>query len=98
MKSSLSLFFTNLFRRFDSKAIFKTPSDANPADFGFEKTEYGAFEKQGFVLYKSHISNTWTFDRIKKNQPGIIARFDSPITVNDIQYALAFIERSQATI
>lgn len=94
----MSFSFINPFRRFDIKTMFKTPSDVNPADFGFEKTEYGEFQKQGFILYKSPISEKWSFSRMKKTQPGVIARFDSPLLVDDIQYALSFIERDQATI
>jgi hypothetical protein len=75
------------------------PAPINPVAFGFTQRYTGIddYEKDGFILYKSDIRGTWVFDKRKKTAPGIIARFDSPLLEDDLNYMLAYIERMAQT-
>ncbi len=101
---ALVLILVTIFGIFFSKSAPSSPlgklSKEDLEKYGFSLNESKGkhhFECLGFVLYYSEGSKRWVFDRydIPKKGPGVLARFDTPLLLEDLQYCDAHIERTK---
>ena len=81
----------NFLKRLFNRPEKITPSDLIAAGFTKRYNEVEDYTKDGFLLSFNPFTGAWVFDRLKKTGPGVIARFNAPLTRADLNYMLNYI-------
>ena len=79
---------------FNFLKLFKPAPPVQPETYGWTKAFEGRYEKNGYSLYKGH--SGWVLDKFPKYGPGVVCRFDNPLSTSDMEQANGFADEIQS--